>query len=318
MPYKLKNDRRHKFDKPKYKVRNWREYEQGLVNRGSLTIWFSEDAVTAWKPVIEEKKRGGQPEYSDLAIQTITTLRKVYHLGLRQAEGFVKSIIQLLELDLATPDHSTLSRRSASIKLELPKRKNGEPVVVIIDSTGLKISGTGEWCVEKHGTRKRRSWRKLHIAINESTGEILSSELTTNDVGDPTMLPDLLNGIDEKIDAVMADGAYDSTDYNKIDNSILPLIPPPKDAVLSSNFEVEPSTRDSHILLIDSLGREAWQRETGYTKRSLVENTMYRYKKIIGGTMQARKLSAQQTEAKIGCMILNQMNSLGMPDSYRV
>ena len=186
MPYKLKNNRRHKFDKSKYKIRNWREYEQGLVNRGSLTVWFSEDAMAAWKPIIEEKKRGAQSQYSDMAIQTVLTLRKVYKLGLRQVEGFVKSIINLLELELDTPYHSTLSRRSATIKLSLPKRKKGEPVSVIIDSTGLKMSGTGEWCVEKHSTSKRRSWRKLHIAIDESTGEILSSELTTNDVGDPT------------------------------------------------------------------------------------------------------------------------------------
>ena len=132
------------------------------------------------------------------------------------------------------------------------------------------------------------------------------------------MLPKLLDEIENDIKAVMADGAYDSTDYDKIDESILPIIPPPEDAVLTANFETEPSIRDSHILLIDSLGREAWKKETGYIKRSLVENTMYRYKKIIEGTMQDRKLSAQKTEAKIGCMILNQMISLGMPDSYRV
>ena len=122
MPFKLKDDRRHKFDKTKYKVRNWREYEQGLVNRGSLTVWFSDEAIKAWKPLIEEKKKGRQPLYSDLAIQTVITLRKVYSLGLRQAEGFVRSIIELLELELDTPDHSTLSRRSAKLEIKLPKR----------------------------------------------------------------------------------------------------------------------------------------------------------------------------------------------------
>jgi hypothetical protein len=317
MPYKLKDDRRHKFKKTKYKVQNWAEYERGPVNRGSLTVWFSDEAIKAWKAEVKEKKRGRQTEYSDLAIQTVLTLRKVYHLGLRQAEGFVKSIIQLLEVDLETPDHTTLSRRSGQIKLKLPNRNNDKAVTVIIDSTGLKITGTGEWCSSKYGS-KRRTWRKLHIAIDESSGEILSSELTPNIVGDATILPELLKKIEEDVDVVMVDGAYDSIDYRNVDPSILPIIPPPKDAVMSAKFSKNLTIRDSHLLLIKSLGREAWQKETGYTKRSLVENTMYRYKKIIGGRMQNRKLTSQKIESKIGCMILNQMAKLGMPDSIRV
>jgi len=317
MPYKFTNDRRHKFDKAKYRLRNWPEYEQGLKNRGSLTVWFSDEAIEKWKPNNKDRKRGGQPKYSDLAIEAGLTLKIVYSLALRQTEGFLESIVRLLKLDLEIPDHSTLSRRSQSLKISSPKRKFNEPVVVIVDSTGLKLIGAGEWQQLKWGLTKRRSWRKLHLAIDEKTGEILSSSLTTNEVGDITELPNLIDQIDDDIDSVVADGAYDSDD-GVLDSSIITIIPPRKDAVPSRHFESSPTIRDEHLIQIESMGRMFWQKESGYNKRCLVETAMFRYKKIIGPSLYAKNFKSQKTEANIACKILNKMNNLGMPDSYRV
>ncbi|MBF0298732.1 MAG: IS5 family transposase [Oligoflexia bacterium] len=318
MPYKLKNDRRHKFEETKYKISNWKEYEQGLKNRGSLTIWFSDDAISAWSPLAISKKKGGQQLYSDMAIETALTVRLVYKLGLRQTEGFLESISKLMNIDIKIPDHTTLSRRSNGLKLQQIERKPGEPVEIIVDSSGLKISGTGEWCQSKYGDSKKRSWKKIHIAIDEATKEILSMELTSNSVGDETVLPLLVNKIEEKVDAIIADGAYDAVNTNNIDPSILLIIPPRKDAVLSNNFEDDPTIRDEHLLLIESKGKGFWQKESGYTRRSLVENTFFRYKKVIGNCLRSKRVFSQKVEAAIGCKILNIMSKLGMPETIRI
>lgn len=318
MPYKFTDDRRHKFDKKKYRLRNWAEYEEGLKNRGSLTIWFTEDAIKSWVPDNVTKKRGGQVKYSDLAIETALQVRSVYGLPLRQSEGFLTSIADLMGLDIEIPDHSTLSRRSGKLKVENLRRDKGEAVILIVDSTGLKMVGKGEWCEEKWGPCKRKVWRKLHLAIDESTGEILSSELTDNRTGDETILPDLVNAIDEDIEIVMGDGAYDTSDFEERFPGIIPIIPPRIDATISKDFDSCPSIRDSHIEFIDIKGRMSWQEESGYNKRCLVETTMGRYKKIIGPSLRSKNLDSQKVEAKIGCLILNKMTELGMPKTYRV
>ena len=209
MPNKLKDPCRHKFKKAKYRTINSKEYNQALKSRGSLTLWMSEDAITKWNPpLLLKKKRGGQLIYTDFAITTCLTLGLVYKQRLHQTEGLVESIIKLMNVHLAIPNFSTISRRSKRIKIRQPMRRPDENLVVAIDSTGLKIYGEQEWQVEKYKIKTRKSWRKLHLAIDEN-GNILGSELTLHNVGDSSILPRLLDQIDHPITTILADGAYD-------------------------------------------------------------------------------------------------------------
>src|SRR5215203_4917502 len=160
MPHKYNADRRHHIPRPKRRVTNWSAYNEALRQRGSLTVWFTDEAIAAWKAA-PRTTPGGQPHYSDLAITTALTLRAVFHLALRQTEGLIGSILQMLGLDLAVPDHSTLSRRAETLKLAQLSPNSRGPVHLLVDSTGLRLCGPGEWLVEKHATQRRRSWRKL-------------------------------------------------------------------------------------------------------------------------------------------------------------
>src|SRR5689334_22386080 len=179
MPFKANADRRHRIPRQRHRVTNWAAYDAGLRARGSLTIWFTTEAIEAWRAE-PRPGRGGQPSYSDLAITTALTLRAVFRLALRQTEGLIGSLLQLLGLDLPVPDHSTLSRRAET--LEVPRPKAGSaPMHLLVDSTGLRLCGPGEWLVEKHGTKRRRAWRVLHLATDADTGRIIASVLTDKD-----------------------------------------------------------------------------------------------------------------------------------------
>ncbi len=207
VPFKLNQDRRHHIAKQKHKVMNWREYDAGLRQRGCLTVWFTAEAVEAWAAE-PRTTRGGQPWYSALAILTALTLRAVFRLAYRQTEGLIGSVIGLLGLTLRVPDHTTLSRRAAT--LEVPRPRSGsEPMHLLVDSTGLKLRGAGEWLVEKHGTRTRRSWRKLHLGVDADTGQIVASALTTSDVDDGAQADPLLDQVTGPVASVTGDGAYD-------------------------------------------------------------------------------------------------------------
>ena len=178
MPHKYNADRRHRIPRNRYKVTNWRDYEAGLRQRGSLTIWFSEEAIAAWRAA-PRTTSGGQARYSDLAIETSLILRAVFHQPLRQTEGLVSSLLELMGLDLPVPDHSTLSRRSRILAVASQAGMVSGPVHLLVDSTGVKLSGPGEWLVEKHGTQRRRAWRKLHLGVDAKTGTIVASTLTS-------------------------------------------------------------------------------------------------------------------------------------------
>ena len=318
MPYKFHESRRHKFPEARYRVTNWPEYDAALVRRGSLTLWFTEEAVAAWRaPATGE--RGGQPIYSATAIETCLALRLVFHQPLRQTEDLLRSIANVLELDIAIPDHTTLSRRGGNLTI-LPKTVDREePLHLLVDSTGLKMYGEGEWLDQKRGIRSPRRWRKLHLGVDADTQEIVAVELTPDDVGDVSELPGLLDQIDGEIASLTADGAYDGeVVYNAIatrhrDAEI--IIPPRATAVPN---ETTTTQRDRHIATIEKHGRMGWQRRSGYNRRSLVETAVYRYKTIIDRRLQARTLSTQRTEAKIGCNVLNRMTSFGMPVSTRI
>ena len=183
MPFKFHRNGRHHIPRQKFRVTNWRDYEAALRSRGSLTIWFTAKAIADWRAQ-PRATPGGQRHYSDLAIETALTLRAVFGLALRQTEGLVGSIMQLLGIDLPVPDHTTFSRRAGGLKVLQKPRASSDPLHLIIDSTGLKLRGAGEWLFERHGTAKRRAWRKLHIGIDADTGEIVASDLTDKDVDD--------------------------------------------------------------------------------------------------------------------------------------
>ncbi|WP_192360797.1 IS5 family transposase, partial [Mesorhizobium mediterraneum] len=186
MPFKHNATRRHRIPKMKYKVTNWPDYEAGLRRRGSLTLWMAEEALAAWQAP-RRKTRGGQPRYSDLAIETVLTLGCVFGLRLRQSEGLMVSLLALMDLDLPVPDHTTLSRRAQTSEPSSSRQRHPEDgsLHVLIDSTGLKVFGAGEWLEDKHGARSRRGWRKLHLAVDADNGEIIAHSLTDQDSGDP-------------------------------------------------------------------------------------------------------------------------------------
>jgi len=214
VPFKLNQDRRHHIPRQRHSVTNWPAYDASLRQRGSLTVWFTDEAVAAWV-ASPRTTRGGQPWYSELAILTALTLRAVFRLAYRQAEGLIGSVIGLLGLALRVPDHTTLSRRAATP--EVPRPRSGstgaggdaEPVHLLVDSTGLKLCGAGEWLIEKHGTKSRRSWRKPHIGVDADTGQIVASTLTTNDVDDASQAGPLLDQVAGAVASFKGDGAYD-------------------------------------------------------------------------------------------------------------
>jgi hypothetical protein len=243
----------------------------------------------------------------------------VFHQPLRQTEGLLRSIADLLGVDIAIPDHTTLSRRSGGLSILLKRVDPGEPLHLLIDSTGLKIYGEGEWLDQKHGIRSRRRWRKLHLGIDAVTHEIVASELTPDDVGDVTEIPALLDQIDGEVASVTADGAYDGEvvyDAVAAPHSAAAIVIPPRVTAVSNEATV--TQRDRHIAEIATHGRMGWQRRSGYNRRSLVETGMYRYKTVVGRRLSARTLPNQRTEAKIGCTVINRMTGLGMPATVRV
>lgn len=316
-----KRAHRHPKYKTSYRVKNWPEYEKSLRNRGDITVWLSRDAVDAWTPP-KNGKRGGQPIYSDIAIETSLTLRLVFHLPLRQAEGFLKSILKLMDLYLPCPDHTTVSRRNRTANIRRHSRDlPAGPLYFIVDSTGLKIYGQGEWHSKKHGKRRRKRWKKLHIGVDEN-GRILAFKVTDGHEQDPSQVLNLLAQVDRKIDRFVGDGSYDQEAvYEAVDHhspGAEVVVPPRKDAVLSYNSISASSYRDRHIAEIRSKGWSEWKRQSGYYLQSHAENAFYRYKRIIGGQLRAKNDDAQKQEAAIGCAILNRMLEMGEPLSYAV
>jgi hypothetical protein len=285
-------------------------------------VWVTPEAIAAWQAP-PTGQRGRSPFSSNVAIETGPLLRWAFGRPWRQTEGLLRSVATLLGLSLAVPDHTTFLRRSTGLSLVAPLLPTTGPVHVVLDSTGLKVYGAGEWQQEKHGGR-RRTWRKLHLAVNPDSGEILASELTSNEVGDPSMVGPLLDQIPGALASVMADGAYDGESvYQAIaarqpDSPPAVIIPPRVTAVLSPTADVAPSLRDRHIQVMQEKGQRGWQKAVGYGKRSLVETGMFRYKTMIGPTLRARKFEAQQVEARVACSVINRMTQLGMPRSERV
>jgi hypothetical protein len=319
MPKHAKPDSRRKT---LYRVQNWSEYDKALVQRGAITFWLSDDFAQGWL-YTGEKQRGSQFDYSDHAIQTMLILKEVFHLTNRGVEGFVRSLFELLKSDLPVPDHSTLPKRSQTLKVKLPKKTHGS-LNLVLDSTGLKIFGEGEWKVRKHGYSKHRTWRKLHLGANPDNGEIQVAVLTENRVSDAAVVKELLEQIEQPLRSCAADGAYDKRKVYQALNGHSPeveiLIPPRKNAHIwqHGNSKKERLKRDENVRYIRKHGRQHWKDDSGYHRRSLAETLMFRLKTIFGDKLSARLLATQTTQALIRCRALNQMTHLGMPQSYPV
>lgn len=322
MPFKANTDRRHHIPRQRHRITNWREYDASLRQRGSLTVWFTDEAIAAWTAE-PRTTRGGQPEYSALAILTGLTLRAVFRLAFRQTEGLIGSIIRLLGLALATPDHTTLCRRAETLEVPRPRASaSAEPVHLLVDSTGLKLFGPGEWLVEKHGSHNRRSWRKLHVGVDAGTGQILAAALTTNDVDDGSQVGLLLDQVAEPVASFTGDGAYDRGDVSTAVAERHPeaamIVPPRSGAVPSVTAETEPTQRDRHLQFITEHGRMAWQKASGYTKRARAEATIGRFKRVIGSGLRSRTDPCRATEVDVAVHALNRMLELGRPNYVRI
>src|SRR5215207_6195166 len=205
MPHKHNADRRHHIPKMAFKVQNWAAYEAGLRRRGSLRCWIEDGALIHW----QTNGSGGQARYTDAAIQTSLMVRTAFKLPLRQTEGLMASGLRLMELTISAPDHTTVSRRATTLPVIQAAQVPHGPLHVLIDSTGLQVYGAGQWLEAKHGAKSRRTWRKLHLAVDAASGMIVAQTLTDQDTDDPSQVGPLLNQIDDPIAQVTADGAYD-------------------------------------------------------------------------------------------------------------
>jgi len=320
VPFKANQDRRHHIPKQRHQVTNWPEYDDALHQRGSLTVWFTEAAIEAWRAE-RRSTRGGQPRYSVLAIATALTLRTVFHLALRQTEGLIGSIIRLLGLELAVPDHSTLSRRAKTLQVVRPASSRA-PVHLIVDSTGLRLCGPGEWLVEKHGARTRRSWRKLHLGVDADTGEIVAAALTSSDVDDGSQVGPLLDQVGRPVASFTGDGAYDRDDVYGAVAARHPyatvIVPPRSSAVPSEAADTYPTQRDDHLRHISEHGRLGWQKASGYNHRAWVEADISRYKRVIGDALRSRTDVRRQTEVAVAVHAPNRLLELGRPEYVRI
>jgi hypothetical protein len=307
---------------PLYRIQNWSAYEKALVERGSITFWLSDDLARTWH-YVGKKQRGAQFDYSDQAIRIMLTVKEVFHLTNRGVEGFMRSLFQILKLNLVVPDHSTLAKRGKTVPVKLPKKGRG-CLDIVMDSTGLKIYGEGEWKVRTHGTSKRRTWRKLHLGIDPTSGEIQAAALTENSISDDEMAEPLFQQIEQPIATFAADGSYDKRKVYISLQAHSPnaqvLIPPRKNARIwqHGNTQAERLPRDENLRYIRQHGRKGWKRGAGYHVRSLAETGMFRMKTIFGDALSTRLLQTQTTQALIRCAALNRMTHAGMPQSYKL
>jgi len=316
MAQKLRTRPHSPTPKPRYRVTNWPDYNRALVARGSVTLWLSDEVARGWRA------RGGKGcVYSDVAIRCGLSLRAVFGLTLRQAQGFLTSLANQLLPGLPVPHYSTLCRRAAGLDIPASPRRPG-PVHLVIDSTGLKVFGEGEWKVRQHGFSKRRLWRKLHLGVDEATGMILTHKLTLSNVHDGPVLLKLLDQIEGPLEQVSADKAYDSFGCHKaiLAKGARPVIPPRKGAAITPppRLKDPPPTRGAIVKRIHEIGSKAWKIEANYHRRSLAETAMYRTKTLIGPTLKSHTLPNQKTEVAITVNCLNRFTALGMPVSVKI
>ncbi len=311
------------MSKQNYKINNWAKYNRSLINRGNLTLWFCDDVQVNWYAKPEKDRRRGRPNiYSQKCIEVALTLRSLFRFPLRATQGFLGGLFQLLDIQLKVPHYSQLSRRAAGLKVQFYSQKSKEkPTDLVVDSTGLKIYGEGEWKMRIHGKQKRRTWRKLHLAINPDGMEVVALELTEANVHDDSVMPKLLQNQTLAGD-VFGDGAYVS---KSCFDAIAATGAGANIALRTGTGLVKNGPSPGQLLrnqLVQEIrnagGKTQWKKTSGYHKRSLVETGMFRFKTILGGRLSSRLFANQVSEAKIKVLILNRMTALGMPISYPV
>ncbi len=307
------------MSKDKYKVTNWSRYNNGLKQGGSINLWVSSSMSDQWK-WDGKSKRGGQYQYSNVAIELCLTIGKVYSLALRQTEGFMSSFFEQCGWELSVPSYTTLCRRSQGLEVNLRSKKRSGITDIVVDSTGLKVYGEGEWKVRKHGAGKHRTWMKMHLAIDAESQQIKGVKLTSNSVEDSSAGISLIKSMKFRIGSLKGDGGYDKHRFREMlkTRNIVQVIPPQSNAVINKkglNYLIE---RNEAIKKIKGVGRKKWKQQSGYHQRSKVETAMFRYKMIIGDHLTARKNSHQETEVAIGCKILNVMLQVAKPISIQV
>ena len=304
--------------KPKYRTTNWSSYNESLCQRGALLLWIDKDMEWAGAP---SGQRGRSPLFSDAAIQFCLMIKNLYGLALRQTTGMVRSLLRLAGLDWDVPDFSTLSRRQKHLQVTLTYQRRGEALHLLVDSTGIKMLGEGEWKRKKHGADYRRQWRKVHLGIDAQTLEVRAIEITANSVGDAPMLPVLLEQIppEEALASVGADGAYDTKACHAAiaSRGASALIPVRKNAQPWKEGSAGARARNEILRATKRLGRTIWKKWSGYHRRSLVETKM-RCFKLLGERVMARDFDRQVAELQIRAALLNRFTQLGTPQTVRV
>ncbi|CAK2766625.1 transposase [Vibrio crassostreae] len=297
--------------KAKKKITNWAKYNKALCKRGSVTFWIDDSAVDAWRCKTHHGKRGRGFQYSDTAIETALMIKEIFSLPLRALQGFIDSIFELLEVPLTSPDYTCISKRSKTVQIKYRNKSRGTIRHIAIDSTGLKVFGEGEWKVKKHGAEKRRTWRKLHLAVDVETHEAISAEVSLVSVGDSEVLPTLLNPLRRRIDTVSADGAYDTKSCHETlkNKGSAPLIPPRKNAALWEDGH----PRNEAVKALKNGTIAEWKSESGYHYRSISETAMSRYKGLTSGKLSLRCYNAQVGEIMANVKAINKVIGLGMP-----
>jgi IS5 family transposase len=314
------NTRKVASKRNRYKITNWSSYNQALKQRGSLEIWMDEGVKASWY-YQGKAQRGAQYQYSDSCIELACIVRELYRLAYRQTEGFLESLVSRLNWKVQVPDYTIINRRRKSLDIKIGGGGK-EKKYIVMDSTGVKVYGEGEWKVRQHGWSKHRTWMKIHLAVDEGTGLIESCVTTTNSIDDAAMVKPLLNEISGEVTILAADGAYDKKKvYNELESrKIKAVIPPRKGARIEKhgNRHGKEKMRDKNIRAIRKLGRKQWKKKTGYHRRSLAETTMYRFKNTFGDKLTSRVQIQQIIEVKIKCMVLNKMAKLGMPVTIKL
>lgn len=300
-----------------YRITNWRDYNESLVQRGDITFWFDEDVIDAWEHDNDEPKIGRPFTYSDMAVECLLTMRELFRLPYRQTEGLGRCLAKLMQVDVAIPDYSSLAKRAAKLKVSLSVATRKGPIDVVVDSTGLKVFGEGEWKMRKHGKSKRRTWRKLHLSVNPLTQEIEAEVLTDHSEHDADQVEELVDQAQGPVNTFYGDGAYDQWKvYAALaERNIRPIIPPRRNAKIKQhgNSRETPLVRDEAIRSIRRDGRKSWKERIGYHRRSLAETAMYRLKSCFGGMLKNRKFPSQRIEARLRSKILNHFTHLGLP-----
>ncbi len=298
--------------KSKRKIINWKQYNQALINRGSVTFWLCDDTCSNWLNSCHQGGRGRTYTFSDKAIQAALAIKGIFNLSLRATQGFIDSIFDLMGAKFRSHGYTCISKLAQTVDVSYRLPAKGEAVHLAIDSTGLKVFGEGEWKTKKHGAEKRRTWRKLHLAVDTDNHHIVSAVVSLVSIGDAEVLPTLLRPLRRKISSISADGAYDSKQcYSEVLNKkAKPLIPPRSNAA----FWEDGHPRNDAVKRLKNGEMKEWKAESGYHNRSLSETAMFRYKQLINGKLSLRNYNAQVGEALAGVWALNKICGLGMPE----